>query len=122
VLNILPKIGNNDYITMRIRPSITSPLPEVTIGEVAGGKAAIRVTPISTREVILQDVRVKSGETLAIAGLMKDREVTGQGKVPLLGDMPLIGKLFSDTEKGHQKTELIILITPVIIDDVAMRL
>ncbi len=123
VLNILPKIGNNGYITMRIRPSITSALPQQFIGEFATGgggtDAAIKVTPISTREVILQDVRVKSGETLAIAGLTQENEVLNSGKIPFLGDLPLIGKLFSDNEFDHEKTELIILIRPIIIEDIA---
>lgn len=123
VLNILPKIGNDNYVTMRIRPSITSALPQVLIGEFKGSgggtDAAIKVTPISTREVILQDVRVKSGETLAIAGLTQENDVTKEGKIPFLGDIPLLGKLFSDTSFEHKKSELIILITPTIINDVA---
>jgi|GEM_PF-2228975 len=123
VLNILPKIGDDGNVTMRIRPSITTALPQVNIGEFAtssgGSDAAIKVTPISTREVILQDVRVKSGETLAIAGLTKENDIIKEGKVPFLGDIPLLGKLFSDTEFSHEKNELIILITPTIIDDIA---
>ncbi|HSA05581.1 MAG TPA: secretin N-terminal domain-containing protein [Candidatus Gastranaerophilales bacterium] len=119
VLNILPKIGNEDYVTMRIRPSITSSLPTVEIGATQVGAAAISVTPISTREVILQDVRIKSGETLAIAGLSKENDVEKVGKIPLLANIPFFGKVFTNTDFEHQKTELIILITPVIIDDIA---
>lgn len=119
VLNLLPKIGSDGYVTMRIRPSITSALPEVLIGEFQNGGAAIKVTPISTREVILQDVRVKSGETLAIAGLTKENNIIKEGKVPLLGDIPLLGKMFRTTEVDYEKNELIILITPIIIDDIA---
>lgn len=119
VLNLLPKVGSDGYVTMRIRPSITSALPEVLIGEFQNNGAAIKVTPISTREVILQDVRVKSGETLAIAGLTKENNITKEGKVPLLGDIPILGKMFRNTEVDHEKNELIILITPIIIDDIA---
>lgn len=117
VLNILPKIGDDDYITMKIRPSITDPLPEVTVGDFLNGGAAVKITPVSTREVILQNVRVKSGETLAIAGLMKDNNSEKIGKVPLLGDIPVVGKLFQNKEYSHYKTELMILITPKIIDE-----
>lgn len=118
VLNILPKIGDDDNITMRVRPSITSALPEVVIGQNTT-EAAIRLTPISTREVILQDVRIKSGETLAIAGLTNEKDTEKVGKIPLLGDLPVIGRLFSNTDYDREKTELIILITPTIIDDIA---
>ncbi len=118
VLNILPKIGDDGNITMRIRPSITSALPQQLIGESKDG-AAIKITPISTREVILQDVRVHSGETLAIAGLTKEKDTKTVGKIPILGYIPVLGKLFSNTDYEHEKNELIILITPTIIDDVA---
>jgi len=120
VLNILPKISDDGFVTMRVRPSITNSLPKISIGdfEVNGGAAAaIEVTPISTREVILQDVRVKSGETLAIAGLTKENNEESVGKIPVLGDIPLMGKLFQNKTYTHNKTELIILITPKIVDD-----
>lgn len=118
VLNILPKIGDDDYITMRVRPSITDPLPEVTVGDFQNGGAAVRVTPISTREVILQNVRVKSGETLAIAGLTKENNIEDIGKIPLAGDIPVLGKFFQNKTFTHNKTELLILITPKIVDEV----
>ncbi len=121
VLNILPKISDNDFVTMRIRPSITTPLPQIVIGEFQNGGAAIQVTPISTREVIIQDVRVKSGETLAIAGLTKEKDVEKISKIPVLGDIPVIGKLFRSTEYQREKNELIILITPIILNDIAYQ-
>ncbi len=120
VLNILPKIGDDDYVTMRVRPSITNALPEISIGDFQVGgtpAAAIKVTPISTREVILQDVRIKSGETLSIAGLVKENNVEIIGKIPFAGNLPVVGKLFQNKTYEHTKTELIILITPKIVDD-----
>lgn len=111
VLNILPKIGDDGYITMRLRPSITTALDKITIG--TDGAFA---TPISTREVIMQDVRVKSGQTLAIAGLINDSEVEKMSKLPFVSDLPIFGKLFTDTTKTHSKTELVILITPTIMN------
>ncbi|MFH0702078.1 MAG: secretin N-terminal domain-containing protein [bacterium] len=116
VLNILPKIGDNDYITMKIRPSITTPLKKEYIGNPDMGAFA---TLISTREVILQDVRVKAGETLAIAGLIKESDISDLSKIPFAADLPVLGKLFRNKEASHKKTELIILITPRIIEDVA---
>ena len=114
VLNILPKVGSNGYVTMRIRPSITSPLEKVTIGNQGDF-----VTLVSTREVLLQDVRVKAGETLAIGGLIKESELEKLGKVPYIGDLPIFGKLFKNKDFSREKNELVILITPKIIEDVA---
>ncbi len=113
VLNILPKIGDDDCVTMKIRPSITDPLTKVTVGQ---GASAVEITPISTREVILQNVRVKSGETLSIAGITKQNNTETIGKIPFIGDLPVAGKLFQNKEYQHNKTELLILITPKIVD------
>jgi len=118
VLNILPKIGDDGYITMRVRPSITSSLGKVLLGATEDDGFA---TLISTREVILQDARVKTGETLAIAGLIKDSEIQKIGRLPFVSDLPVFGKLFTNTETERVKSELVILITPRIINDVAMR-
>jgi len=113
VLNILPKIGTDGSITMRIRPSITTFLKEVTFG--TSGYANL----ISTREVIIQDARVKAGETLAIAGLIKDSEIQSIGKIPYAADLPVFGNLFKNKIFDRKKTELVILITPKLISDVA---
>jgi type IV pilus assembly protein PilQ len=117
VLNILPKIGNDGYVTMKIRPSITSSLPQVAVGTSGGF-----VTPISTREVIIQDSRIKSGETLAIGGLLKDNETETIGKVPVLGSLPVIGTFFQSKSHENTKTELVILITPKILDNKSTNL
>ncbi|MDD3149780.1 MAG: secretin N-terminal domain-containing protein [Candidatus Gastranaerophilales bacterium] len=114
VLNILPKIGEDGNITMRLRPSITTPLAEKAVGTFGAF-----VTPISTREVIIEDVRVKSGDTFAIAGLIKDQEIETLGKIPFAGDLPVFGKLFRNKEHAKHKTELMILIKPKIVKDIA---
>lgn len=111
VLNILPKISTDGSITMRVRPSITTPLEKVTIGD---GFATL----ISTREVILQDARVKSGETLEIAGLIKDQDIQKFYKIPVASDLPIFGQLFTNRSIDKTKSDLIILIKPTIIDDV----
>ncbi|OGI19251.1 MAG: hypothetical protein A2287_10220 [Candidatus Melainabacteria bacterium RIFOXYA12_FULL_32_12] len=113
VLNILPKVSENGFITMRVRPSITTFLREVTFG--ANGYANL----ISTREVILQDARVKSGETLAIAGLLKETDIENISKIPFAGDLPVFGSLFRNKTLDHNKSEVVILITPKIVDDIA---
>lgn len=116
VLNILPKVGDNGYIDLRVRPSITTLKEKVIVGQPdQGGYANL----ISTREVILQDARIKSGETLAIAGLLKETDLKQISKIPFAGDLPIFGPLFRNTSIDHTKSELVILITPKIIDDIA---
>jgi type II secretory pathway component GspD/PulD (secretin) len=58
---------------------------------------------------------IKDGETLVIAGLIKDQTTDTRKKVPLLGDIPLLGLLFQKKETTKTKTDLLIFITPHII-------
>ena len=60
-------------------------------------------------------VRVRQGETIVIAGLMQDRQGVDTAKVPVIGDVPVVGHLFKRTEKTRRKTDLVILLTPTIM-------
>jgi type II secretory pathway component GspD/PulD (secretin) len=60
-------------------------------------------------------VRVQEGETIVIAGLMQDRTTVEKTKVPLLGDVPVVGGLFRREDRQKRKTDLIILLTPTIM-------
>ncbi|EKE02685.1 MAG: hypothetical protein ACD_20C00346G0012 [uncultured bacterium] len=116
VLNILPKISEDGFVTIKVRPSITTLKGRVDVGAPGDGGYA---NLISTREVILQDARVKSGETLAIAGLIKETDIETISKIPFAGDLPVFGSLFRNKSMDHTKSELVILITPKIVDDIA---
>ncbi len=118
VLNLLPKVGDNGYVTLKVRPSITTLLEEKEFGKKADGTYSGFASLISTREVILQDTRIKAGETLAIAGLIKESEIVRMSKLPFAGDLPVFGKFFRNKTSTRPKTELVILITPKIISDV----
>ncbi len=58
---------------------------------------------------------MRQGETIVIAGLMHDRANADVGKVPLIGDVPVVGNLFRRTEKTRRKTDLVILLTPTVM-------
>ena len=60
-------------------------------------------------------VRVHQGETIVIAGLMQDRTTVEKSKVPLLGDVPVVGGLFRRDERTKRKTDLVILLTPTVM-------
>ena len=115
VLYIKPQVGDDGYVNLRIRPSLTAP----------GGTQQLpdqsTITLIRTREVLIQNVRVKTGETLAIGGLINTRETNRKFKIPFLGDLPILGGFFRTTAIEKEKTELIILVTPKIINDIAMQ-
>ena len=66
-----------------------------------------------------QDVRVKSGETIVIAGLVQQTMDNQIVRVPVLGYIPLLGEIFTQRNKTRKKIETIIMVTPKIVDDSA---
>ncbi len=102
-----PQILNNDSIvlTVEVQKDAVNDLASVQ------GNPAINTKRIKTQ------VRVNNGETLVLGGIFDGDESTNVNKVPFLGDVPVFGNLFKTTTKSNSKTELIIFITPRILDD-----
>jgi len=102
-----PQILNNDSIilTVEVQKDAVRNIPEIT-----------GIPAIDTKRVKTQ-VRVNNGETLVLGGIFDGDENSTVNKVPLLGDIPVFGNLFKTTTKENTKTELIIFLTPRIIDD-----
>ena len=102
-----PQILNNDSIilTVEVQKDAVSDLV------VAQNNPAINTKRIKTQ------VRVNNGETLVLGGIFDGDESATVNKVPLLGDVPVFGNLFKTTTKSNSKTELIIFITPRILDE-----
>ncbi len=69
-----------------------------------------------TERAVLTTVRVKSGETAVIAGLVSDEEQLTVKKVPFLGDIPLVGELFKHRERRPSHREILIFVTPTIVE------
>ncbi len=106
-LYVTPTINKDDYVTMKIRPEISS---SKTTELIADDKKT--EVPIVTTSEAETTVMVKDGVTLIIGGLRKDKKDKTVNKIPILGDIPLVGKLFSSTTDAVTKTELVILLTP----------
>jgi MSHA biogenesis protein MshL len=108
VLSVTPQVGGDGMINMSISPSITERTGEATsrFGD---------TVPIMTVREADTLVRVHENETIVIAGLMQERVTRDQGKVPLLGDLPVVGGLFRRNTRSSRKTDLVILLTPTIM-------
>ena len=78
--------------------------------------------PNVTRRHITNEVRVSDGETVILGGLRRKTQEDGREAMPFLGDIPGVGKLFSNTELGDSSTEMFIFITPRIIEDSSQAL
>jgi type II secretory pathway component GspD/PulD (secretin) len=110
-LNVLPKLTQDGFVTMRLRPQVSTPIggPQ-TFGTTV-------VTLLSVREIMTQEVRIKDGQTLILGGLFTEQEAATLSKVPYAAEAPILGALFRNTLKGRNRTELMLLITPKIVEE-----
>ena len=103
---ITPWVGPNEELTLEIKPEFQTP-----IGQFVPDKKMIPA--ISTRS-FFSTVRMTNGETIVLGGLIQDTETNVSDRLPLLGDIPIIGEIFSSTSKKKGKAELMIYLTPKI--------
>jgi type IV pilus assembly protein PilQ len=109
VLKVTPTINSDGRISMKINPSISQVSPTIT--PVAGGAPGIDTRSADT------NVIVKNGETIVIGGLISDTQSEAVFKVPILGDIPLLGYLFKKKSMTRTRMELLIFVTPKILED-----
>ena len=104
-------VGNPDgTITMKVNPEVGSLLQLI---QTTSGISLPRVS----RRTVQTSVRVKDGETLVIGGLLGENEIQAVRKVPLLGDLPLLGQLFRRDAREKSRSELVIILTATIVKD-----
>jgi type IV pilus assembly protein PilQ len=114
-LNVLPKCTEDGFITMRLRPQVSTPLgPPQTFGSTTSPTI---VTLLNVREIMSQEVRIKDGQTLVLGGLFSEQEAAQLAKVPYLAEAPVLGALFRNSLKGRNRSELMLLLTPKIVED-----
>ncbi len=107
-LKVTPIINRDGFITMKIKPEVSSVSRTLTT-------ALGNEIPIVDTSTAQTTVMVRDGTTIVIAGLMKDEMIDNEEKVPILGDIPIIGFAFRSKEEEVTKSELIIFLTPTII-------
>lgn len=114
-----PFISPDGYVTLNIKPEYATEAGQVTTQSEAGENAPrdLQATLLSRRNLDLKNVRIKDGETLVIGGLIQEDETKTVQKIPVLGDLPIIGAAFRSTTTAKSKSELVIMITPKIIND-----
>jgi len=116
---VTPVISEDDYIQMKIKPEIsTAGTPVELQGVSQGSNTAFTRTriPVVTTQELETTVMVKSGTTLVIGGLIQDKQDKSSVKLPILGNIPIVGKAFTSKSHDFTKTELVIFITPSILE------
>ena len=104
-LSVLPRVNSQDVISMKI---------DAVVQAVVGYVGAEQRPMVSTRSTNT-NVRVANGETLLIGGLIFDNDLESMSKMPLLGDLPFINKIFRYRNTEREQRELLIFITPTVI-------
>lgn len=107
-MGVTPYISSDGYVTMQVVPIVSD---ASTFSEFQFESQMLKAPNIDIRETSTQ-VRIKNGETVVIGGLITSRKTDREHKVPLLGDLPLLGYFFKRKEKTEQRAELVILLTP----------
>lgn len=111
-LLVTPSINKDNFITLAVKPEISNKIGDATF--VFAG-AAVQ-SPIIDSRTLDSNVLIKSGDTLAIGGLLQDEVLKSRTKVPVVGDVPVLGYLFSSRTNLRTKRNLLVFVTPTIID------
>lgn len=117
-MSLTAQISDNGTVTLNVRPSISSisdlkkdPNPALTIDNM--------VPQIRTREIESM-LRVQSGDIAVLGGLMEDRMDNKSGRLPVAGDIPLFGEIFTTRSNASSKTELVVVLRPTVINDASI--
>jgi type IV pilus assembly protein PilQ len=104
------RIDDNGFITLTVNPTVSAP----------GSSASTpdgQITLVQERRLQSGQIRLRDGQTLILSGIIQETDQTTVSKVPILGDIPLLGALFRSTSRQNGRQEVIVLLTPQIIED-----
>jgi type IV pilus assembly protein PilQ len=114
-LNVkVDRIDDNGFVSMSIAPSVSA--PSGSFQSTIQGQD-INVTLLAERQLQSGQIRIRDGQTLILSGIIQDRDRTSVTKVPILGDLPILGALFRNSERINERQEVIVLVTPQVLDD-----
>lgn len=106
----VPRIDDNGFVTLAVAPTVSAVGSQVNTDD---GIIAL----LQKREMESGQIRLRDGQTLILSGIIQESDRTTVSKVPILGDLPILGALFRSTNRQNQRQEVIVLLTPQIIDD-----
>ncbi|MGH8195024.1 MAG: pilus (MSHA type) biogenesis protein MshL [Woeseiaceae bacterium] len=114
-LDVTPQISNDGEVVLHIRPAVTEVVDRRKEIVIAGSDQSLPLAFSTVRETD-SIVRAKSGQIIVIGGLMQESTDRLEASVPVLGDIPGLGRLFRHTREVTNKTELVILLRPVVVE------
>ena len=104
------KIDDNGFVTLKLDPTISVPVS-------AGSQEGVQIFNIVKRELKSGRIRLRDRQTLILTGVIQESDRQLAQKWPVLGDLPFIGQLFRSSSSTRQKNELVVIVTPSILND-----
>ncbi|SQH74905.1 MSHA biogenesis protein MshL [Shewanella benthica] len=113
-LDVTPQIDGDGNVILHIHPSVINIKEQIKTIKISGSTLEL---PLAQSDIRESDtvIMARSGDVVVIGGLMKSESIELVSKVPLLGDIPFIGELFTNRAKSLKKTELVILLKPTVV-------
>jgi general secretion pathway protein D len=115
-LELTPQVLDNDLIRMEIKQEITA-ISENVAQTIGSGNATVPVGPTTTKRAMETTTIAHDRQTVVIGGLVRDNLSISESKIPLLGDIPLLGWLFKSQTRQVEKLSLLVFLTPHILKD-----
>ncbi|EDX84898.1 Bacterial type II and III secretion system protein [Synechococcus sp. PCC 7335] len=106
----IDRIDDNGFVTLAVAPSISAPTDTFNIG-------TEEAVLLANRQLTSGQIRVRDGQTLVLSGIIQESDRNTVTKVPILGDIPLLGALFRNSDRENIRRELIVLLTPQVMND-----
>ncbi|WP_417441685.1 pilus (MSHA type) biogenesis protein MshL [Idiomarina sp.] len=113
-LDVTPQISDDGEVILHVHPSVVETSEQEKVITVSGEES---VLPLARSNIRESDtiVKARNGEIVVLGGLMQTTNSEEVGKVPLLGDIPLLGELFTNRRNRQEKKELVILLKPTVV-------
>ncbi|BAG00796.1 type IV pilus assembly protein [Microcystis aeruginosa NIES-843] len=112
------QVDDNGFISLSVSPTVASPGTPIEFNS-GGINSGNTLTPLIRRELTSGLVRLRDGQSLILSGIIQETQQSSETKVPILGDIPILGALFRSRTNQNNRSEVIILLTPKIIEDTA---
>lgn len=107
---IVNRIDDNGFVTLQVNPAVTAPSQNFDTGDGT-------ITLLARRDLNSGQIRLRDGQTLILSGIIQEQDRTTVTKIPILGDIPILGALFRSTNRENTRQEVIVLLTPQILND-----
>jgi general secretion pathway protein D len=118
LLNVRPRINSGGLVTMEIVQAVDDVKSTVSAGSSSDSSSSI-ASPTITQRQIKSSVAVHDGETLVLGGLIKENNALNRSGIPALYEVPVVGAFFGQTTLSNTKDELVVLLTPRVIENVS---